>query len=306
LKILVLGASGQLGGALMRADWPAGVTVRGLARPAFDIADPADILPKTALPDLVINAAAYTAVDRAESEPDLARAVNADGPGRLAAALAVHGAPLIHVSTDYVFDGTKPEPYGEDDPVAPQNVYGAGKAAGEAAVRVANPRHLILRTSWVYSAGGANFVKTMRRLGRERAELGVVADQHGAPTAADDLAAVIVALALATADRRQADEKGLWGTFHVTGSGETTWFGFAERIFDHMARVEGRRPVLRPLTTADYPTPARRPTNSRLDCARLRAVFGLVTPPWTESLERVLNALDVIDGVAANRTETSR
>lgn len=299
MNILVLGTSGQVGDALMRAAWPAGTTLAGLARPALDMADPASIdramaehAPDLA-PDLVVNATAYTAVDKAESEREAAFAVNRDGPARLAALCAARGVPLIHISTDYVFDGTKPAPYSEDDPVAPINAYGASKEAGEAAVRAAAPRHVILRTSWVYAAHGANFVKTMLRLGRERAELGVVADQTGAPTAAADIAAAIVAIAgrigAARAEGRPDDVP--WGTYHLTGAGETTWFGFAERIFQRLEREEGRRPALKPIATAAYPTPARRPVNSRLDCARLRAAFGIETPPWEDSLERVLDAL---------------
>jgi len=290
VKILILGTSGQVGDALMRASWPAGTTLAGLARPALDMADPTSIDRAVAehAPDIVVNATAYTAVDKAESDREAAFAVNRDGPARLAALCAARGVPLIHISTDYVFDGTKPAPYGEDDPVAPVNVYGASKEAGEAAVRAAATRHVILRTSWVYAAHGANFVKTMLRLGRERPELGVVADQTGAPTAAADIAAAIVAIARRIESR---PDDVPWGTYHLTGTGETTWFGFAERIFQRLEREEGRRPVLKPIATAAYPTPARRPTNSRLDCGRLRAAFGVEPPAWEASLERVLDAL---------------
>ena len=226
MKVLVLGTSGQVGDALMRASWLAGTTLAGLARPALDMADPASIDRAMAenAPDLVVNATAYTAVDKAESDRDAAFAVNRDGPARLAALCAARGVPLIHISTDYVFDGTKPAPYAENDPVDPVNVYGASKEAGEAAVRAALPRHVILRTSWVYAAHGANFVKTMLRLGRERPELGVVADQTGAPTAAADIAAAIVAIAgrieAARSENRLDDVP--WGTYHLTGAGETT------------------------------------------------------------------------------------
>lgn len=290
MNVLVLGTSGQVGDALMRASWPAGFRVAGLARPAIDMADPASIdrAVDAHTPDLVVNATAYTAVDKAESEREAAFAINRDGPARLAALCAARRAALIHISTDYVFDGTKPAAYVEDDPVVPVNAYGASKEAGEAAVRAAAPRHVILRTSWVYAAHGANFVKTMLRLGRERAELSVVADQTGAPTAADDIAAAIVAVA---ARIEAGPDEVPWGTYHLTGAGETTWFGFAERIFQRLEREEGRRPVLRPIATADYPTPASRPANSRLDCGRLRAAFGIEPPPWTDSLDRVLDTL---------------
>lgn len=290
MNILVLGASGQVGHALMRACWPDGARVVGLARPAVDLADPDSIDRAVAehAPDLVVNATAYTAVDKAESEREAAFAINRDGPAHLATACAARGAALIHISTDYVFDGTKPAPYVEDDPVAPVNAYGASKEAGEAAVRATTPRHVILRTSWVYAAHGANFVKTMLRLGRERAELSVVADQTGAPTSADDIAAAITRIAARIQD--QPDDVP-WGTYHLTGAGETTWFGFAERIFERLAREEGRRPAVKPIATADYPTPARRPINSRLDGSRLRAAFGVEPPDWADSLDRVLDEL---------------
>ncbi|MBP2232960.1 dTDP-4-dehydrorhamnose reductase [Azospirillum agricola] len=290
MKVLVLGTSGQVGDALMRASWPADTTLTGLARPALDMADPASIDRAMAehAPDLVINATAYTAVDKAENDREAAFAINRDGPARLAALCAARGVPLVHISTDYVFDGSKPAPYTEDDPVDPVNVYGASKEAGESAVRAAVAAHVILRTSWVYAAHGANFVKTMLRLGRERPELGVVADQTGAPTAAADIADAIIAIA-ARIQSRPDDVP--WGTYHLTGSGETTWFGFAERIFQRLEREEGRRPALKPIATAAYPTPARRPANSRLDCGRLRAAFGITPPAWEDSLERVLDAL---------------
>lgn len=290
MKVLVLGTGGQLGHALMRAAWPAGTDLVGLRRPDIDLTRPGDAEAVVAAhgPDLVVNAIAYTAVDKAESEPELACTINRDGPARLAEATARRGIPLIHVSTDYVFDGSKSAPYTEGDPVAPINTYGASKAAGEEAVRTGNPRHVILRTSWVYGVHGANFVKTMLRLGLEREELSVVADQHGAPTAAVDLATAITAIAARIAEIGDATP---WGTYHCTGSGVTTWHGFAERIFQRLEQATGRRPRLKPIATSDYPTPARRPANSRLDCSRLHAAFGIVNPPWEESLERVLDAL---------------
>lgn len=290
MKVLVLGTGGQLGHELMRTAWPAAVDLIGLAYPDFDLTRPGDAEAAVTAhaPDLVINATAYTAVDKAESEADLAYTINRDGPAALAAATAARGIPLIHVSTDYVFDGNKPGPYTEDDPVAPMSVYGTSKAAGEDAVRTGNPHHVILRTSWVYAAFGHNFVKTMLRLGRERDELGVVADQHGAPTAAADLAAAIVTVA---GRIRDTGDTTPWGTYHLTGSGETTWHGFAERIFARLERQEARRPRVKALTSAEFPTPVRRPTNSRLDCSRFQAAFGYAPPPWEESLERVLDEL---------------
>lgn len=290
MKVLVLGTSGQVGTELMRAAWPTGTELVGLARPDVDMARPETVEAAVAqhAPDLVVNATAYTAVDKAESDRDAAFAVNRDGPGRLAAACAARGVPLIHISTDYVFDGTKPAPYTEHDPVAPLGVYGASKEAGEAAVRAVLPQHVILRTSWVYAAHGANFVKTMLRFGREREEMRVVADQHGAPTAAFDIAAAIVAIAARIA---AGDGNVPWGTYHFTGTGETTWHGFAERIFQRLEAATGRRPRLLAIATADYPTPARRPANSRLDVTRIRAAFGIEAPRWEDSLDRVLDEL---------------
>ncbi|QCO00357.1 dTDP-4-dehydrorhamnose reductase (plasmid) [Azospirillum argentinense] len=291
MKVLILGTSGQVGTELMRAAWPQGTELVGLARPDVDMARPETVEAAVAAhaPDLVVNATAYTAVDKAESDQETAFAVNRDGPARLAASCAACGIPLIHISTDYVFDGTKPAPYAEDDPVAPLGVYGASKEAGEAVVRAALPQHVILRTSWVYAAHGANFVKTMLRFGREREEMRVVADQHGAPTAAADIAAAIVTIA----ERIAAGSEGgvPWGTYHFTGAGETTWHGFAERIFQRLEATTGRRPRLQAITTADYPTPARRPTNSRLDCARICSAFGIEAPRWEDSLDHVLEEL---------------
>lgn len=295
MKALVLGVGGQLGHELMRAAWPAGTEVVGLAHPDFDLTRPGDVDRVMAghEPDALVNATAYTAVDKAESEAGVAYIVNRDGPAAMAAACAARNIPLIHVSTDYVFDGTRNGAYVEDDPVCPLNVYGASKAAGETAVRLGHSRHVILRTSWVYSAYGQNFVKTMRRLGAERDELRVVADQYGAPTAAADLAAAIVAIANRAVS---APESTPWGTYHYTGGGETTWCGFAERIFQHMAATTGRRPRLTPISAAEYPTPARRPTNSRLDCTRVRTAFGVATPAWEDSLDRVMRELDATAG----------
>ncbi len=294
MKILVLGSNGQLGFELMRAAWAPGTSVAGLPYPEFDVTRPGDVEKAVAAhtPDLVVNATAHTAVDKAEGEADLAFAINRDGPAAMAAACAARGIPLIHVSTDYVFDGSKPTPYVEDDPIAPLGVYGASKAAGEEAVRTGTPRHVILRTSWVYSAYGNNFVKTMLRLGHERDEMRVVADQTGGPTAASDLAAAITHIAGRIAAGNVGDGgDALWGTYHLTGAGVTTWHGFAERIFQRLEERTGKRPRLVAIETKDYPTPARRPANSRLDCNKARERLGVVAPPWQDSLDRVLDEL---------------
>jgi dTDP-4-dehydrorhamnose reductase len=237
----------------------------------------------------VVNAAAYTAVDRAEDQPDLARAVNATGAGWLAAAAAGRGAPFVHFSTDYVFDGLKGAPYVETDPVSPLGVYGATKAEGERLVLAANPRSVVLRTAWVCSPDGANFVKTMLRLATEREELRVVADQHGAPTFAADLAAAVARMAprLVAADAGDA----AFGLFHLTGQPHTTWHGFTEAILDEAARRGHPRPRLVPITTAAYPTKARRPADGRLDCSRVSQVFGIAPADWRQSLGRCLDVL---------------
>jgi dTDP-4-dehydrorhamnose reductase len=240
-------------------------------------------------PDLVINLAAYTAVDRAESDPEAAWAVNCAGAAHIAAACGESTAPLIHLSTDYVFDGCKSEPYREGDAVNPLGVYGRSKEAGERAVRAAVARHIILRTAWVYSAHGSNFVKTMLRLGAERPVLRVVADQQGCPTAAADIASALIVIA-------REIERGStsWGTFHFAGAGSTSWHGFAEEIFDLTARLAawppGSRPRVEAITTDQYPTPARRPMNTALDCRKIEA-FGISTRPWRSSLAAVVREL---------------
>jgi len=291
LKVLVLGNRGQVGLELMRAAWPQGTQLVGLARPQIDITEPVSIdaaLTRHA-PDVVINGAAYTAVDKAESDRANAFAVNAAGPGSLAAACARHGSALVHLSTDYVFDGSASRPYREDDPVVPINAYGQSKAAGEAAVRLQQPRHIILRTSWVYAAHGQNFVSTMLRLASEREKISVVADQHGAPTSAGDIAAAVVAVTKKLFD--DTPRAAAFGTFHFTAKGDTTWHGFAEQIIRHYADAFGRAPLLEPIPTSAFPTPARRPANSLLDCSRIESVFQVRCPPWRESLARVVQDL---------------
>lgn len=293
-RILVTGAAGQLGRALLAADWGTRLQPLGLTRGELDIADPSAVEAALGRSGAValVNAAAYTAVDRAESEPAAAWRANAEGAAVLAAATAAAGIPLLQLSTDYVFDGRKGAPYAEDDPVAPLSVYGASKAAGEAAVRRLQPRHLVLRSGWVFSAGPGNFLATMLRLAGERDEIAVVDDQRGGPTSADDLAAAVVSL-LGTL--RPDDPR--YGTYHFAGAGETSWLGFAAAIFQRAGWL-ARRPRLRAIASADWAAPARRPPDSRLDCSRIAAAFALRPRPWAAMLDAVLRQLRPAAGAA--------
>lgn len=291
--ILVLGAGGQLGTELGRiADTGAtGLRFVAVDKDRADFTNPDNL---TALideiaPDGVINAAAYTAVDKAESEEDIARRINALAPGRIAEACGRHDIPLVHVSTDYVFDGTGSRPYLETDPINPAGAYGRTKAEGEALVARAAPRrHIIIRTAWVYSAHGGNFVKTMLRVGAERDSLRVVADQQGIPTSAADLAAACVS-ALQQALQRLPEETT--GIYHFSGAGPTTWHGFAEEIFAQAEPVWGRRPAVEAITTADYPTPASRPAYSVMDCTKIERVLGIRPTDWRQALRPVMQEL---------------
>jgi len=290
-RILQFGTIGQLGLELIRLAEHEGCHLRAVTLEEADFTKPADVartVEQASGIDLVINAAAFTAVDKAETEEPLATTINADTVGVLARACAARDLPLIHVSTDYVFDGEKPESYVETDMPNPLGVYGRSKLAGENAIRTSGTRYVIVRTSWVYSAFGANFVKTMLRLGAERDELRVVDDQYGSPTAAGDLAAAILTIAkrLTTASAKEH-----FGTFHYTGAGVTTWRGFAEAIFAQAGNWAGTRAHVVPISTAQYPTPARRPRNSRLDCSKIEQVYGIHTVPWTEALGSVLSEL---------------
>lgn len=292
LRILVAGRDGQLARALARHRWPAGWVVACRGRADFDIADAdADRHIAAAFaafaPSLVINAAAYTAVDKAESDRDAAFALNRDGPARLAAACARAGAPLIHISTDSVFNGTKAGAYREDDAVAPIGVYGASKEAGERAIRAALAEHVIVRTSWVFGPDGHNFVKLMLRLGAEKDELGVVSDQHGCPTAADDLAAALATVAAAIADGRRDG----WGTFHVAGDQAMSRIEQARDIFAGAAARGRKTPRLRPVSMREFAAPAPRPANAILDSARFAAVYGGPARPWLPALDRTLDAI---------------
>ena len=296
MRLLVVGGNGQVGRELRRSLLPLG-EVLAATRDGWlddcspcatgDLADPASLaaLVGDAAPAVVINAAAYTAVDKAESDRTAAFEVNAEAPGVLARACAAAGIPLVHYSTDYVFDGQGTRPYREDDPVAPLGVYGASKLAGEEAVRAAGGQHLLFRTAWVYAAHGHNFLRTMLRLGAGREELRVVADQTGTPTPAA-LIADVTAAALA----RVLAGGNASGTWHLVAAGQTTWHGFAEAIFAEAvaAGLLAKAPRVVPIGTAEYPTPAKRPAYSRLDTSRLQHEFGVYLPDWRDGLRNVI------------------
>ncbi len=296
MTVLLFGGNGQLGQELQRALAPLGTlvaTTRSGALPDGSACETADFNEPESLaalldrvrPEVVVNAAAYTAVDRAEDDRDAAWRANAEAPGVIARWCAAAGVPLVHYSTDYVFDGQGTRPYREDDATAPLGVYGASKLAGEEAIRAAGGRHLIFRTAWVYAAHSANFLRTMLRVGAERDVLRVVADQVGTPTPAA-LIADVTAQALQHAG-------GLSGTWHLTATGETSWHGFAEAIFAEAVSAGklARAPKVEAITTADYPTPARRPAYSHLDVRKLESDFGIGLPSWQEGLKRVIAAL---------------
>jgi dTDP-4-dehydrorhamnose reductase len=287
MRLLVTGAGGQVGRALAEA--AGGVRLVGLDRAALDVTDAEAVrrAVETHAPDAVLNLAAYTAVDRAEAEPERAFAVNRDGAAHLAAACAAGDIPLLHVSTDYVFDGAKSVPYVEDDAPNPLGVYGRSKWEGEEAVRAAAPHHYIFRTSWVFGAHGHNFVRTILRLAGEHEALRVVADQRGCPTAAGDIAAALLRLA-----REGADRPGRWGTYHFAGQPPTTWHGLAEAVVEEARRwrpVKAERVV--PIRTDAYPTAARRPAQVVLACGKIGGAFGVEAPPWRPALARVVARL---------------
>jgi dTDP-4-dehydrorhamnose reductase len=297
--ILVFGREGQVATELRQASLPKGWSLEALGRSSLDITCAPAVEKAVAAigPTVVVNAAAYTAVDRAESEPEQAFAVNRDGTLHIAQACTKAGIPLIHLSTDYVFDGRLADrAYREDDPVNPLGVYGVSKEAGERAVRENAPAHVIMRTAWVYSAHGQNFLKTMLRLGQERPEFRIVDDQRGCPTSAADIAAAVIEVSRHLA----AGRTDCFGTFHYCGTGATTWFGFASEIFALAAARGINPPCLHPITTADYPLPATRPANSVLECTRMRSLYGISAPDWRESLKRCLDqVLDARIGEAA-------
>jgi dTDP-4-dehydrorhamnose reductase len=294
MRILVTGVTGQVGGALVKALEPVGSVIAS-SRGILDLAQPdriASSLDRFS-PDLIVNAAAYTAVDRAEDEKEMAFRVNAEAPGAIAQWAAERGVPVIHFSTDYVFDGSGARPWREDDPPNPLSVYGASKLAGEEAIRSAGGPHLIVRTEWVYAAQGMNFLRTIARLAKERKELRIVADQFGAPTSArliaDTVAGILGSSGLPSADRFAAAK----GAVNVAASGETSWHAFAVAIVEGL-KARGIALAVEnivPIATKDYPTKAQRPANSRLDLTRLRLAFGIDTPRWNHALATELDLL---------------
>jgi dTDP-4-dehydrorhamnose reductase len=297
MRIAITGKQGQVVSSLIDVGPNLGVEVVPVGRPELDLSAPETVYPALAnsRPDIIVNAAAYTAVDQAEKEADQAMSINANGAGAVANAARAFNVPVIQLSTDYVFDGSKSTPYVEEDPVAPANVYGASKLAGERAVAAATDDFVIVRTAWVYSPYGKNFVRTMLTLAQNRTEIRVVADQHGCPTYAHDIAVALVAIARNLLDRPQDEQ--LRGIFHLACTGETNWAEFASTIFDSLRLLGKPVPVVKPITTAEYPTSARRPANSRLDCTKLARLHGIQLLSWRSSLEACLECLtEVRDG----------
>ena len=307
--ILITGATGQLGDALAKLCETRGLAFKTLNRADlnFERLDEAALQTKPKVnwldwvaeifsnprPDFVINAAAYTAVDRAETDPEAARIANVSGPTVLANLCETADIPFIHISTDYVFDGNKGAPYVETDPTNPTGVYGSTKRDGEEAILATGAKAVILRTAWVYAAHGKNFARTMLNAGRKMPVLRVVADQHGTPTAAPDLAAAI--LAIVEKISATGWEQKYRGVFHATGSGETTWHGFATAIFAEAAKHGYKAPDVQAIATADWPTPTRRPPDSRLDCSKMARIFGVTLPDWQASLPGIVTALLILD-----------
>lgn len=288
----MLGGGGQLGRAIVRFG---GADIVALDRAAADVTDPASVRAAFACarPDVVVNAAAFTAVDRAEGEPQACFAVNRDGAGHVAAACEAMGVPLVHLSTDYVFNGRKGTPYVESDPVDPLNAYGAAKAAGEVLVAARHERHVILRTAWVFGADRPNFVRTILRRAIAGGPLRVVADQRGSPTPAPALARIVVATA-----RSLADGSAHYGVLHAAGGPDSTWYELAEAVVA-IALPYGYRPSVVPIPTAAYPTAAQRPVDSRLDCSSLRAAYALDRPDWRAALPRIVAAIGVQEVTSA-------
>jgi dTDP-4-dehydrorhamnose reductase len=288
--ILIAGRSGRIARDLIEAANGLGLQVTALGRPDLDLNDRDSVarVVKAVAPRAIVNAAGLVVVDEAERDPAHAFAINCDGPAQLAAAAARAGIPLLHLSSDYVFDGAKMAPYREDDPLAPVNVYGRSKAAGEEAVLAAHPGAIVVRTSWVYGPYGVNFLTTMLRLAAAQDTVRVVTDQYGTPTAGADLARALIDMAVRVAAKTPEASPGI---YHVAGTGEATWLGFAEAIFAGWARRGHRVPNVQPIALAEWPGPAARPRDTRLDCGKLARTFGIRLPAWQDSLERCLDRL---------------
>jgi dTDP-4-dehydrorhamnose reductase len=290
MRILLTGAKGQLGWEILKQAPGQACDCIGIDIEEADLTDPDQVgrVMTATRPDLLINAAAYTQVDAAQADAPAAFAVNRDAAAHLAAACAAIQIPMVHISTDFVFDGKKNEPYVEDDPIAPLSIYGQSKAAGEAAVRQALDRHLIIRTAWLYGVHGNNFVKSMLRLGQENQALRVVSDQTGCPTFAADLAGALLTLCR----RIQMQSRVPWGTYHLCGRGAVSWHGFAQRVMQIAHRLDMLAAVdVAPISTAEYPTAAPRPAFSVMSCEKINTCFGIDAPPWQESLETMLKRL---------------
>lgn len=288
MKILVTGANGQVGYCLQQQLKDSNWEFIALTRAELDISDAQAVenAVQQIRPDVIVNAAAYTAVDKAEQERELAFAINRDGPAHLARAAKQINAAILHISTDYVFSGDAAGSYSEDAPTAAQGVYGQSKLEGEQAVIAANDKHIILRTAWVFGEHGNNFVKTMIRLGSNRDTLGIVADQEGGPTYAGDIAKALLTIAQQYTDGKSIE----WGIYHYSGLPHISWFGFAQYIFTEVELAnlyEKATPQLNAITTADYPTPAKRPANSKLDCNKIERTFGISTSNWQLALKSI-------------------
>jgi dTDP-4-dehydrorhamnose reductase len=291
MRMVVTGREGQIVRSLAERASGTDIDIIALGRPQLDLAGPGGDIVAAIIgvrPDIIVSAAAYTQVDNAETDSELAFAVNEAGPKALAQAARETGVPLIHVSTDYVFDGLKPSPYLEDDPTHPNGVYGASKMAGEQAVLAAHANSVILRTAWVYSPFGANFVKTMLRLAIDREAISVVADQHGNPSNALDIADGIISVARNLVTSEDPAQRGI---FHMAGAGEASWADFAEGIFASSLACGGPTAMVRRIATSDYPTLAKRPANSRLDCGKIARVHGVELPNWHNSVDQVVRKL---------------
>lgn len=290
MKVIVTGSNGQVGKELCKKGKARGFDITALDLPDFDITDPEAVDRAVCRDNIfaVINAAAYTAVDKAESEPDTAFRVNQKGPANLASSCKKQGIPLVHISTDYVFDGSKKDAYIETDPVSPVGIYGKSKAAGESDVRTILREHIILRTAWLCSEHGNNFVKTMIKLGQERDKIGVVADQYGCPTFAPDLAEAILDIIGQVSEKRDIP----WGTYHYCGKGVITWYDFAKKALE----LAGDHTALKvqhivPLSTEEYPTPTQRPANSAMDCSLIEKNFNVIPKHWQDSLNNLVKQL---------------